>query len=186
MTAEKLESRAKILAYFRQVAEQENAKNRKIDFGDLLDKNDKKRVLFVMPESIGDLFICTSLFKSIRVRYPRPNWAFYVATKPQYKDILNGNQYVDHVIDYIPQMDSLLWLEGSGSHKGWFDVAYLGFCFTQRFLNWTHNSCDKIDLNLDSPCGRWTVDHYDRTQKEVTFNNPIPSQLEIYQPLVQD
>ena len=45
-------------------------------------------------------------------------------------------------------MDNLLWLEGSGSHKGYFDIAFLPHIGTQRILNYLHNGKDEIDFNL--------------------------------------
>ena len=53
--------------YFRQVALKDNQKKEKIPFEDALDKDDEgKRILYVMPQSIGDVFLSTSLFKSIK------------------------------------------------------------------------------------------------------------------------
>ncbi len=45
-------------------------------------------------------------------------------------------------------MDDLLWLEGKGSHKGFFEVAYLPHIGTQRIFNYQHNGKDKIALDL--------------------------------------
>jgi hypothetical protein len=139
-------SRENIEKYFRQVAIQENNQNLKIDFGDLLNKDDKGRVLLVQPESAGDIFLCTALFKSIKERYP--NWAFYVSTKREYKDIIDGNPYVDKWIEYNPMMDNLLWLEGHAFHNGYFNIAYLPYLQTQRITNPTHNGVDKIAFDI--------------------------------------
>lgn len=143
---EKGAPREQVEKYFRQVGVSENQKNNQSSFEDLLGKNDKGRVLFVMPESAGDIYLCTSLFESVRKRYP--DWTFYVATKPEYKDILNGNPNVDAWLEYNPMMDNLLWLEGNSSHKGYFDVAYLPFVGSQRNLFYTHNGVDILDFNL--------------------------------------
>lgn len=60
-------TRQQIDNYFRQVAAQENQKNKKTSFEDILDKNDEgKRVLYVIPESIGDIYMSTSVFESIK------------------------------------------------------------------------------------------------------------------------
>jgi hypothetical protein len=99
-----------------------------------------------MPESAGDIFLSTALFKSIKNRYP--TFTLYVATKPQYKDILDGNPYVDKWLEYNPVMDNLIWLEGNNTHDGYFDIAYLPYSCTQRMLNYLHNGIDKIDFNL--------------------------------------
>ena len=95
-----------------------------------------------MPESIGDVFLSTSLFKSIKEQYPDYN--LYVATKQEYFDILDANPYIHKVIPYVQQMDSLIWLEGVGDHKGFFDIAFLPYSQTQRFLTYLHNGKTNI------------------------------------------
>lgn len=140
---EKGTKRIDIENYFRQVALQDNSKNQKVSFDDILDKDDSgKRILYVMPESIGDVFLSTSLFRSIKDQYPDYN--LYVATKPEYFDILDANTYVHKVIQYISQMDSLPWLEGMSSHKGYFEIAFLPYSQTQRFLTYLHNGKTNI------------------------------------------
>ena len=133
--------------YFRNVALKENENKKQVKFEDLLDEKDKGRVIYVMPESAGDIFLSTALFKSIKNRYP--DYSLYVATKPQYKDILDGNPYVHRWIEYNPIMDNLIWLEGNSQHNGYFDIAYLPYTCTQRNLNYLHNGLDKIDFELE-------------------------------------
>ena len=132
--------------YFRNVALKENEKNKQVKFEDLLDASDKGRVIYVIPESAGDVFLSTALFKSIKDRYPE--FSLYVATKPQYKDILDGNPYVHRWLEYNPIMDNLIWLEGNNQHNGYFDIAYLPYTCTQRNLNYLHNGLDKLDFSL--------------------------------------
>jgi glycosyltransferase involved in cell wall biosynthesis len=138
--------RKSIENYFRQVALKENASQNKMAFEDILNKDDKGRVLLVQPESAGDIFLCTALFKSIRERYP--DWAFYVSTKREYKGIIDGNPYVDKWIEYNPMMDNLLWLEGNAFHNGFFNVAYLPYLRTQKVGDYWHNGVDKLDVKL--------------------------------------
>lgn len=133
--------------YFRNVAAQENQKNKKIDFSDLLDKDDEgRRIIYVMPESIGDIYISTSLFENIKKQYPNHN--LYVATKPEYFEILEGNPHIDKLLQFIPQMNQLLWLEGAGEHKGYFEVAFLPHAGTQLFLDYIHNGKTNIQFNI--------------------------------------
>ena len=134
--------------YFRRIAIQDNQKNKKVAFEDILDKDDEgKRMLYVMPESIGDIYLSTSLFKSAKELYPDYN--LYVAVKPEYFDILNGNPYVHRVIQYVPQMDNLTWLEGMGDHKGFFEIAFLPYANTQKFLTYLHNGKDKLAYDIN-------------------------------------
>ena len=130
--------------YFRNVALQEN---QKLQFEDFLDKDDYgKRILYVMPESIGDIYLSTALFENIKRQYPNHN--LYVAVKPEYFDILKGNENIHRVISYTPQMDQILWLEGAGDHKGYFEVAFLPHIGTQRFLDYIHNGKTNIQFNI--------------------------------------
>lgn len=132
--------------YFRQVAFQENRKNQKIDFTSLIDYSNDKRILVTMPESAGDVFMITSILDSMKKVYP--DYDIYVATKPEYFSILYGNPNIKKVLEYIPQMDNLLWLEGAGEHKGFFDIAFLPHIGTQRILNYLHNAKDKIQFEI--------------------------------------
>ena len=141
--------RAEIEHFFRHTADQENRKNPKvIDFGDLLEKSGKKRILLTIPESAGDIYIATSLFESIRKRYPAETWDFYVATKPEFQDILLGNPFVTKVLNYAPEMDNILMFEGMGNLTGYFDIVYPIHLLTQRMINYTHNGIDSFDIDL--------------------------------------
>ena len=144
---EKGANRQEIERFFRNEAIKKNQQNKKINFEDFLSKNDDgKRILYVMPESIGDVFLSTSLFKSLKNSYPECN--LYVATKPENTEILDANPHVFRVIPYSPMMDNLLWLEGQGKHKGYFKAAFLAHLGTQRILNYIHNGEDKIEVDL--------------------------------------
>ncbi len=140
-------SRNDIENYFRGVAAKENQENNKVEFSELLDKDDEgKRLIYVMPESERDIFMSSSIFKSIKKTYPKHN--LYVATKPEFFDVLDGNEYVHKVLPYSQEMDNALWLEGHGAHKGYFEIAFLAHGQTQRFINYLRNGKDKIVYNL--------------------------------------
>lgn len=140
--------RIDIEKYFREVAAKDNEKNKQTSFEDLLDKDDKgKRILYVMPESAGDVFMITALFDSLKETYPEYN--LYVATKPNFFPILEGNPHIHKVIPYSPQMDQLLWLEGAGDHQGYFEIAFIPHVNTQRILTYIHNGKDRIAFDLN-------------------------------------
>ncbi len=133
--------------YFRQVASQEINKNNPVTLEDLLDKNDDgKRAIIVIPENVSDVFMVTSLLESFKKLYS--NYNLYISTKQEYFDIFNANPYVHKVIPYIPQMDNLLWLEGYGNHKGFFEIAFLPHLGTQKILNYLHNGKDIIEFEI--------------------------------------
>jgi hypothetical protein len=119
------------------------------DFMDeTVDEDDEgRRIIMVVPESAGDIYMATSLFPSIKRLYPDYN--LYFACKEAYKDIILGNPNVHKWIPYLSAMEDELWLEGSGDHKGWFEVAYLPYVVTQRITTYHHNdNKDKLDFEL--------------------------------------
>jgi len=140
-------NREYIYKYFIQEAKRLNARNEDFDLQKLFDTDDEgRRVLYCMPESIGDIFMSTSLFKSIKKLYPDKN--LYVATKPEYFEVLAANKYVHKVIPYIDSyMKDELRMTGQQNHKGYVDVLYLPFYGTQRIINYL--SKDKIDIELN-------------------------------------
>jgi Fe-S cluster assembly ATPase SufC len=135
--------------YFRETAKQELQKNSKIELKDLFDQDDNlKKVLLIQPESIGDIFLVTSLFESLRSRYSSDQYKIYIATKPEYREIIEGNPYIDKWIPYHQIMDSAIIMEGGMGQNGLCDIVYHPYFSTQRLLSYMHNGEDKIDLEL--------------------------------------
>lgn len=134
--------REQIVAYFRSVAEQENARNgyaaagapQSTDFGTLLDNTGRKRGLIIMKESAGDVLMITSLFRSFHKQHP--NTDLYVATDPKYAAILEGNPHVHKVLPYIQPMESELLMLGQGKGPAYFDYYYHPGITTQRHLGY--------------------------------------------------
>lgn len=139
--------REDVLKYFRSVAEKENRENKKVDLTDLLDEDDKgKRLLIVMPERIGDVYLATSLLPNIKKQYKNLN--IYFATRPQYFEVLDGNPYIHKCIPYHDSLANLPLMEGQGDHEGYFEIAFIPFLGTQRIVNFPHNGKDKIQFEL--------------------------------------
>lgn len=131
--------------YFRNVAAKENQENAKVEFSSLLGEDDKgRRIIYVIPESERDVFMSTAILDSIKETYPEYN--LYVATKPEYFDVLDGHSSVYKVLPYSKQMDNSMWLEGHGEHEGFFEMAFLAHGQTQRFINYLRNGKDKVNL----------------------------------------
>lgn len=136
--------RKDVLDYFRKVATEENAKNTRVDFSDLLDNTGNKRALLVLKESAGDVFNATSLFRSFKESHP--DYDLYFACDPKFIGILNGNPYLHKVLAYHEAMENELVMIGHGHHKGYFDFySNLGLA-TQRQLNYLGNDNKVLDL----------------------------------------
>jgi len=139
--------RASVLNYFKKVAKDTNKQEDKIDFENMLDKEDKgKRIAVVLPQAQKDVFCLTSILPSIKKLYPDYN--IYFITTPDCFDVLDGNPYIHKTIPYSDQIDNTFILEGRGDHEGYFDIAYFPNLATQRFVSYTHNCKDKTDFKL--------------------------------------
>lgn len=130
-----------------KLALKENAKNIKVDFNDVLDKNDAgKRILFCLPENEIDVFNSTSLLKFIKEEHPDHN--IYFATKKEYFDLVLTNPYVHKVLEYNPIMEDTFWGEGALNHKGFFSFVLLPHINTHKFQNYRHSDKHKIPYDL--------------------------------------
>jgi hypothetical protein len=112
----------------------------------LVDNNTKTKILFILPESAGDIFLSTSLLESLKELYP--NSDIYYACKEEYHSILYNNPYIHKTIPYYQIMESQVAMEGTGDWKGIFDISIMASIFTQRYLNYLNNGKGKIAFNL--------------------------------------
>ena len=116
------------------------------------DEGQQRRLAIVLPRSIGDVFLATSILPDLKKTYPEHN--IYFITNPEYFTILEGNKYIHKTIPYAPVCSDVLYLEGySGrddreDHEGYFDIGILLNVNNQRVLNYTRNGRDKISLEL--------------------------------------
>ena len=130
--------------YFRKVAKEHNEASFPVKLEDLIDENDDgKRMLFIMPGSDKDVFMSTSLFKSLKQKYPKYN--LYVATAPENFPLLWANEYVHKVIPYSASFDNVLNLEGVSGTPEHFTMAFAPYLTSQRHSNYIHNMKDIVD-----------------------------------------
>ena len=97
-----------------------------------------------------DVFMSTSLFKSIKEKYPKYN--LYVATKPENFSLLWANEFVHKTIPYSESFDNALTLEGIGESKEYFTMVFTPYLTTQKFSNYIHNMIDSIDTKSLFTC----------------------------------
>jgi len=136
--------RKNIEEYFRKVAKDHNDKHFPIKIEDLLDKDDEgERMLYIMPGSDKDVFLSTSLFKSLKEKYP--NYNLYISTKPENFPLLSANEHVHKLIPYNESFDNVLALEGVGESKEHFCMVFAPYLTTQKFSNYIHNMKDSVD-----------------------------------------
>tara|TARA_B100000287_G_scaffold291165_1_gene274545 strand:+ start:2252 stop:4180 length:1929 start_codon:yes stop_codon:yes gene_type:complete len=142
---EKGATRDQVDEYFRSVAQREILSKQTLH--DFLDKDDEgRRILYVIPQSAGDVYMATSLFENLKNTYP--NYNLYVATSPLFFEIIEGNPYVHKVIPYMQYMEDIHQMEGGGPNKGDFEIAFLSHVNAQRLSCYTHNGVDKIAFDI--------------------------------------
>jgi len=127
--------------------EEESQEETLLNLEDVLgDEGAEKRIAVVLPESAGDLLILNSLMENLKSLYPDKN--IYVFTKPEYYQMIEDNPNVHRLLPYQQSVENLLFLEGRGSHQGYFEMAFLPNIGTQRHLNYLHNGKDKTQFKL--------------------------------------
>jgi glycosyltransferase involved in cell wall biosynthesis len=140
-------SRAQIIAYFRHVAEQENAKAgiggtvvagspaAQTDFWSLIDRTTgRKRLLLVIKESLGDCLMITQLFPGLKLKYPDHD--IYVMTDPKHNEVFVGNPYIFRLLPYFPAGENEMIMTGAGQTEAYFDVFLHPAILTQRHLGY--------------------------------------------------
>lgn len=142
-------SRRNIYDYFIGEARKENEKvaPQTQDFWSFIDKTTgRKRLLYIIKESLGDCLISTQLFKSAREQYPDHD--IYVATKLGNFEMFLGNPYIYRLIPYVDAMEQEMVMIGAGQSEGYFDVYMHPGIPTQRQLDYLSMNSIAYDLNL--------------------------------------
>ena len=171
LSDEKRKLRGEIEEYFRATAKKELGKSEKVSFESLLNPSDEgRRLLFVLPGSIGDVYLSTSLFRSAAEQYP--NYNIYVATDPQYFPVLKGNPYLaaSHnggLLPYIQEMDNIHWCNGVSGHKGFFAISFLIHVNTQRIQTYQNNGNSNISFDLK----------YRESPLSIEIESPLPPEV---------
>jgi hypothetical protein len=111
-----------------------------------LNNNTNPKLLFIVPESAGDIFLSTSLLPNLKILYS--NFEIYFACYPRYHSILKNNPNITKVINYYPVMDNQIIMEGTGQWSGLFDVSIMATTLTQRIINYLHNGLSNIMFDL--------------------------------------
>ena len=105
--------------------------------GSLLDKSDTSRLLLYLPQSLGDLYILTSLLPEVRNKYP--DTSIYIGCDPKYHEVFDGNPYIKACLPQLPEMENEIMMVGFGDKKGLFDYyVHVGIA-TQRVLSYLSN-----------------------------------------------
>jgi hypothetical protein len=116
------------------------------DIAQQIDTSNLNRILFIVPESAGDIFLSTSLLSSLKEGYPE--FDIYFACKPEFKNILKNNPYIKKVLDYAPIMENQAVMEGTGPWQGLFAISFMVTVLTQRHINYINHGIGKLMFNI--------------------------------------
>ncbi len=124
-----------VYSVFVKVALEENAKNTRMDFAELVDKSrTNKRALMLIKESIGDCFIITSLFPEFHKQYPDHD--LYIMTEPKYFEIFEGHPDIHKIVPYVQAGEHEMAMIGTGGNDPLFHIYFHPAIQTQRQLNY--------------------------------------------------
>jgi ADP-heptose:LPS heptosyltransferase len=105
--------------------------------------NNRPTLLFILPSSAGDIFLATSLLKSLKEEL-YPEFDIYFACNPVFAEILEDNPYIYKIIDFHPEMMHFWRMEGQGNWPGIFDISINAGILTQsEIINYTRNGRDR-------------------------------------------
>jgi glycosyltransferase involved in cell wall biosynthesis len=137
-----------IYEHIIQQAQQKLNKPNQIEFKDLLDKDDEgSRMAVIIPQSGGDVLMVNALLENLKTLYPEYN--LYIFTDPKFFDLVRDNPAIHKILPYNPICDNLLFLEGQGEHKGFFELAFLPTTTTQKHFGYQHNGKDRLQFSLN-------------------------------------
>ena len=111
---------SQIEQYFREVASSDNLNSVKKSLIELLSDN-KKRILYLMPEGELDLFVSTSIFSSIKELYPDHD--LYVACQPALKSFIFGDDNVHTVLAWNNEFNNVSGMKDENG-VDLFEVVY--------------------------------------------------------------
>lgn len=119
--------------------------DKNVSIAEFIKESGKKKLLYIMPGSAEDCFVSLSVIEAMESAYPRDEWDYYVSSSKEYMEIFEQLDIVNF-IPYHPKMDDFRFLEGHGSHSGYFDLVFHPYAQTSRFISYHRNGLDVCNL----------------------------------------
>ncbi len=136
-------SRNQIHNFFLSEAKKENVPLRKIDLNTLFKQNNKRRIVYMIPDGDKDCLASLTLIGELRNKYPEEEWDIYISSNEKNSHFFEHLDGVAGFIPYTTQLDDFKTLEGVGNNFGYCDIVFQPYGSTQRFNNYIHNGLDK-------------------------------------------
>jgi hypothetical protein len=148
------ETRQSILGYFQQVATKENTEldspeELKKQFAATIADQGRPNLAVIIPQSAGDVLMVNSLISNLRSLYPKHT--IWVITQPVFYPLIEDHPDVDCVLPMLPDYDRTYahhFLQGSGDHEGFFDIAFQVHIGTQHFDTYSRGGVDLCSFDL--------------------------------------
>ena len=143
-------SREQVYNYFIQEAVKFNLKDQKFDVKHFINKNDKKKLVYVIPGTWGDCVMSLNILKKLREDYE--GWEIYVATKVEYNAVFEPfiGEYLDGLIPFHPVMMAFRYFEGGGHIDKIADIVFLPTILTQESSGYIHGGLDVNKLQRNT------------------------------------
>jgi len=128
-------SRQDIHRFFIGEAMKDNALLDEIRIEDIFEsENGRKKLMLVAKESIGDVFIVTSLLDDIKNKYPEHD--VYFVTDEKNFELVEGNENIYKIVQYSPMLDNEMLVCGFGGRPKLVDVYINPFILIQKYLGY--------------------------------------------------
>lgn len=137
------QSRQQIYDFFIDLARKDNTtkQSQTVGIEQIFPRvENKKNVLLVLPQSLGDNVIFTSLLPKIYEKYPLDSHQIFLATEPKYFEVYLGNEYIK-LVPFHPSFRQELLVIGAGGH-GVIDYFIDVSASAQVHLNYLTNKYD--------------------------------------------
>ena len=136
-----------IINHFNSLAKNFNLQNNQVEFSSLFTEEDEgKRIAIVIPQSETDVFLINSLLKNLKKQYKNHN--IYIFTQENYFQYIEDNPFVHKIFKYADILENVLFMEGAGDHKGYFDMTFYPATTTQKNICYIHNGSNKNQFSL--------------------------------------
>ena len=119
----------------------------KADYEKNLGSDDQgRRILYVMPEGAMDVFLSTSLFKSIKEQYPDYN--LYVQLKGILSAPKGQRTYIQSFRLFSRNGGPVMGRRRGRAQGVFFEISFLPHFGTRKNLDYLHNGKDKIGFDI--------------------------------------
>lgn len=124
-------TREQVYHFVISQAKQIQEKSSQDDFQKYIDKNDKKRLAYIIPGGMSECINSLPVIKGLEEKYSLEEWDYYFVTSPEFYGCFKILGY-GKCIPYFPVYDNCVFTEGVGEQEGLFDIAFAPYITTQK------------------------------------------------------